>query len=110
MRIHRPLFLATMLGLTLTGVAAHAEDYVLTIKDHQFSPAEMTIPANQKIKIIIKNLDSTPAEFESHDLNREKVVPANGQVSVFIGPLDPQRYDYVDDFHRDTTKGVVVAQ
>ena len=98
------------LGAALFMAAAHADDYVLTLKNHQFSPHELTIPAGQKVKIIVKNEDATPAEFESSDLNREKVVSANSAINVFIGPLDAGRYGYFDDFHRDTTTGVIIAK
>ncbi len=97
-------------ALLVFAAAAHAEDYVITIKDHQFAPKELTVPAGQKVKVIVKNLDPTPAEFESSDLNREKVVGANGEITVFIGPLDAGRYAYFDDFHRTTTTGVIVAK
>jgi len=95
--------------LSLPG-GAYAEDYVITIKDHHFSPKELTLPADQKIKITVKNLDSTPAEFESYDLNREKVVSANSDIVVFVGPLSAGSYGYFDDFHRDTTKGTITAK
>jgi hypothetical protein len=85
-------------------------DYVLTLKDHKFSPQELVIPANQKVKLTVKNQDSTPAEFESSDLNREKVVGANSEITVFIGPIDAGSYGFVDDFHRDTTTGTIKAQ
>lgn len=91
-------------------INAHAQDYVLIIKDHQFSPKELTIPAGQKLKITVKNMDSTPAEFESSDLNREKVVGGNSEIIVFIGPLDAGSYSYFDDFHRDTTTGTITAK
>ncbi len=94
----------------LFSASAHAEDYVITLKGHQFSPKELTIPAGQKIKVTLKNLDATPAEFESSDLNREKVVAANSEIIVFIGPLDAGRYGYFDDFHRDTTTGLIIAR
>jgi hypothetical protein len=90
--------------------AAHAEDYVLTLKNNQFSPGILTIPAGQKIKITVKNQDATPAEFESSDLNREKVVGANSEIIIFIGPLDAGSYGYFDDFHRDTTTGTIIAK
>ena len=89
---------------------AHAEDLVITLKNHQFSPPELTIPAGQKVRIVVRNQDPTPAEFESSDLNREKVVSAHAEISLFIGPLDAGRYGYFDDFHRDTTTGVIVAK
>ena len=92
----------------LFSTAALADDYVLTLKDHQFTPKDFTLPANQKIKLIVKNEQTTPAEFESADLNREKVVEANGEITVILGPLDPGTYGYFDDFHRETTGTITV--
>src|SRR5215469_11046987 len=40
----------------------------LTLKDHRFSPAELTVAAGARFNIEVENLDSTPAEFESSDL------------------------------------------
>jgi plastocyanin len=99
-----------MAGLFLSAGAAHAEDYVITIKDHQFAPRELTVPAGQKVKIVVRNEDATAAEFESSDLNREKRVGANSEIFVFVGPLESGRYNYFDDFHRSTTTGVIVAK
>lgn len=87
---------------------AWATDYVLTLKDHQFVPKALVLPANQKIKLVVKNQQSTPAEFESAELNREKVVEANSEITVILGPLDPGTYGYFDDFHRDTTGTITV--
>lgn len=101
------LVLSTLLSVSVT---AQAEDYVLTLKNNQFSPKVLTIPAGQKIKITIKNQDATPAEFESSDMNREKIVGANSEIIVFIGPLDAGSYGYFDDFHHDTTTGTIIAK
>ena len=89
--------------------SAHAEDYVLTLKNHKFSPQELSIPAGQKVKLLVKNLDATPAEFESSDLNREKVVAAGGEITVYVGPLDAGRYGYFNDFDRSAT-GIIIAK
>ncbi|HUW39101.1 MAG TPA: cupredoxin domain-containing protein [Rhodocyclaceae bacterium] len=94
----------------LFSVAAHADGFVLTLKNNQFSPKILTIPAGQKIKITVKNQDVTPAEFESSDMNREKVVGPNGEIIIFIGPLDAGSYGYFDDFHRNTTTGTIIAK
>ena len=102
--------LLAALTLTLTTTTARAEDLLLTLKDHQFSPKELTVPAGQKVKITVKNLDATPAEFESSDLDREKVVSAHSEITLFIGPLTAGRYSYFDDFHHDTTTGTIVAK
>ncbi len=85
-------------------------DFTVTIKDHRFDPAEVRIPADKKIKLLISNLDATPEEFESHDLNREKVITPNGKVTIFIGPLKPGRYLFFGEFHQDTAQGAVIVE
>ena len=104
------LSMGFLLPLLSFSSPAHAEDYMLTLKDHQFAPQELVIPAGQKVKITIKNLDATPAEFESSDLNREKLVTANSEITVFVGPLEVGSYGYFDDFHHATTTGIITAK
>lgn len=104
----KPLFLAFLL-VPASVLAADAE-YALTIKDHRFEPAEVRIPADKKVKLVIKNLDVTPEEFESHDLNREKVITPGGKVTIFVGPLKPGRYKFFGEFNQDTAQGVVIAE
>jgi uncharacterized protein (DUF58 family) len=76
----------------------------LTLKDHHFSPAEPTIPANTRVRLVVKNLDPTPAEFESDDFKAEKVVPPGREVSLTIGPLKPGSYEFHDEYHEDESK------
>jgi hypothetical protein len=99
-------------GLLLgAGVASAQETEVrLVIRDHKFTPAELNVPARKKIKLIIENQDATAEEFESDELHREKVVPPKGQVTVFVGPLEPGRYPFFGEFHKDTAKGVLIAK
>jgi hypothetical protein len=68
------------------------------------------VPAGKKLKVVIQNQDATAEEFDSHALNREKVVPGKSTASVFIGPLKPGRYPFVGEFHEATAKGVVIAE
>lgn len=91
-------------------VHAADKEVALIIKDHQFSPAEIKVPANEKIKLNVHNQDSTPEEFESHSLKREKVIPAGAKAVIHIGPLKPGRYDFFGEFNPSTAKGVVVAE
>ncbi len=37
-----------------------------------------------KFKLIVRNDDTTPEEFESYDLNREKVVSPGQEITVFL--------------------------
>jgi hypothetical protein len=81
---------ATVVALLLT-FSAYAQDFEahLTIREHKFEPAELTVPAGQKIKLLVENQDATPEEFESNELNREKIVVGKGTITVFLGPLMP---------------------
>ena len=82
----------------------------LRIKDHKFVPAELDVPANVKFELLVVNEDPTPEEFESHELNREKIVTGNGQITVPIGPLKPGRYPFFGEFHMDTAQGALIAK
>ena len=81
----------------------------ITVRDNQFVPAEVAVPAGVKAELVIKNEQKTPAEFESHALKREKVIPPGASASIFVGPLKPGRYEFIDDFH-PATKGVLVVK
>lgn len=82
----------------------------LRIKNHLFYPAEVVIPANKKIKLLIINQDPTPEEFESYELNREKVIVGHGKAIIFIGPLDPGEYPFFGEFNISTALGTIIAQ
>jgi hypothetical protein len=85
-------------------------EHTLIIRDHRFEPAEIRIPAGKKIKLLVDNQDATAEEFESHELNREKVVPGKSKLPVFVGPLAPGRYPFYGDFNQQTAKGVIIAE
>jgi len=95
----------------MAGIATAAEpEALLVIKNHRFQPAELKVPAGQRIKLTVHNQDSTPEEFESHSLNREKVVPGGAKATLYIGPLKAGRYDFFGEYHEATAKGVVIAE
>ena len=107
-RFTAALALATF---AMAGTAMAAEpEALLVIKDHRFQPAELKVPAGQRIKLTVHNQDSTPEEFESHSVNREKVVPGGAKATLYIGPLKPGRYDFFGEYHEATAKGVVIAE
>ena len=95
----------------MTAGAVRAEEpatLTITIKDHQFDPAELHAPAGKPIMLTVKNLNSVAAEFESEALHVEKVVPPGRDAAVRIRPLEAGRYGFFDDFHR-ATQGVLVV-
>ena len=70
----RAILFLTAAILAGAGGAAAADPVELSLKGHKFSPADVTVPANQKFQIKVTNGDEAPAEFESHDLKVEKIV------------------------------------
>ena len=107
----RLLFALVVATTTLLGVA-HAEgpEALLVIKNHRFEPAELKVPAGQRIKLLVHNQDATPEEFESHSLNREKIVPGGAKVTIYIGPLTSGRYGFYGEYNEATAKGAVIAE
>lgn len=94
---------------SITAIAADIE-VKLVIENHRFQPETVNVPVGQKIKLLIENRDATPEEFESHPLNREKVIPAKSTATVYIGPLAAGSYPFVGEFNEKTAKGVIVAK
>ena len=102
--------LAALLALVSSAALADAPEFKISIKDHQFTPASLEIPANTKVKLIVKNEDATPEEFESHELNREKVIPGNSTANIFVGPLAAGEYKFFGEFHEKTAQGKLVVK
>lgn len=97
--------------LLLFGLPCQAEidEFELVLKEHLFYPARLEVPAGRKVKLVIHNQDDTPEEFDSFDLNREKVIFPYRKATVYIGPLKPGVYDFFGEFNPNTARGQVVA-
>ncbi len=104
------ILLALCLGAVTVNAAAADPELLLVIKNHRFEPTELKVPAGQRVKLVVHNQDSTAEEFDSHDLNREKVVPPGAKATIFIGPLKAGRYKFVGEYNEATAKGVIVAE
>lgn len=100
------IVLAASVSVTL---AADLPTFKLTIDDRGFTPAELHVPTGTKIEVAIHNSRTTKAEFESLELRREKIIPAGGDDTVYIGPLSPGEYTFIDDF-MPTARGRVIAR
>lgn len=105
------LTICTLLLLTATTAhAAESDAFNIVIKDHIFTPSEITVPAGKKILLNIDNQDPTPEEFESHELHREKIIKGNSKAVIAIGPLEKGEYKFVGEFNEKTAKGVIKAE
>lgn len=97
--------------LIALGGPAFADDPTVNIdlRDHQFVPSEVPVPAGLKVKLLVRNDQTMTAEFESNTLHREKIVQPGNTITVYVGPLDPGSYEFFDDFH-NATRGHLVAK
>jgi hypothetical protein len=102
-----PAFLLLLLPALATAAVPVVE---VRIRDHLFLPDVIHIPANQKVKLVVYNEDPTPEEFESYELNREKVIMGGRRANIFIGPLPPGEYPFFGEFNPKTAQGRVVAE
>jgi plastocyanin len=106
----RRLVLALPLVFAVAAPAfADDAEVAITLKDHQFTPSEVSVPTGAKVKVTVKNEQPTTAEFESKVLHFEKIVTAGGEITLFVGPLNAGSYEFFDDFHHDT-RGHFIAK
>lgn len=107
----RRTLLAALAATAFCGWAGAAEpQFTIVIKNHKFDPAELKVPAGQRVKLVVDNQDSTPEEFESHSMNREKVIPGGKRATIYVGPLKPGRYTFFGEYNEKTAQGVVIAE
>lgn len=104
MRIALPCLAALALAS-----AAPAAPVVMTLKNHVFSPAQVTVPPGEKITIQLINQDMATEEFDSHDLKVEKLVTPGGRATFTVGPLAPGAYSFMGEFHPKTAQGHLIA-
>lgn len=91
-------------------LSAKPQEFYLTLEDHVFIPNELVIPANTKVKLIIINKDNTLEEFDSFDLNREKVLFPNKKNRIFVGPLPIGKYEYFGEYFPNTARGMIIVE
>jgi hypothetical protein len=101
---------AVLCAAGAAAVRADEPTFPLTIKNHQFEPTELEVPANTKVRLVVKNADPTPEEFESTELKREKVIQGGREATIIIGPLKPGRYEFFGEYNPKTARGFVVVK
>jgi plastocyanin len=107
------LLTAVLAGGTVlaSAVPAQAGDPVeIRIRDNRFHPDVVKVPAGEKIRLRVINEGSEAEEFESFELNREKVIRPGKTVTIFLPPLEKGEYPFFGEFHPETARGRIVAQ
>jgi hypothetical protein len=110
--------LVAMVGMTATAwlqplERTRAQDlpvFVIEMKDGVITPLRLEVPANRPFKLELRNTGTTPAEFESLELHREKVLAPQSTSFIVFRNLDPGEYKFFDDFHPDAPQAVLVAK
>lgn len=106
----RSLIAFSLAAALAPALADELPRYQLTAKDGRFAPETIEVPAGKKFRLVVTNAGPGPEEFESHELNREKVIPAGSKAEIIIGPLEPGTYGFFGEFHPKTAKGQIVAK
>jgi len=97
--------------LSVLALPLHAAPvFELIIENHLFYPDEVVIPADTKVKLLILNKDDAAEEFESYELNREKVIPGHSSGVIFIGPLPVGSYPFFGEFFPKTAQGKIIVK
>ena len=111
-RLFQTASLALSLGALIAGsaMAADMPSVELSIQNHRFTPAQVTIPAGRKVVLVVHNRDATPEEFESNEFNREKVILGGQSARIYVGPLKAGTYRFFGEFHPDSAQGVLVVK
>ena len=105
------IFVAPILwAMAATAAAGDLPVYTLAIKNHVYQPGEFKVPAGTRFKILVRNEDATPEEFESTDFNREEIVPGGSSITVYVGPLHAGTYGFYGDFHQKTAQGRLIVE
>jgi hypothetical protein len=104
--------LAAPLALALGAAAspAFADTIELKLQNHAFTPSSFKVKAGVAFSIKVKNLDDTPAEFESHTLKVEKVIAGQSEATVRVKALKPGAYEFFDEFNQAVARGTVIAE
>lgn len=84
--------------------------FYLTLENNVFTPSELKIPAKEKVKLIIHNKDDKAEEFDSFDLNREKMLFPHKKAVIFIGPLLPGKYEYFGEYNPNSARGIIIVE
>jgi hypothetical protein len=106
----RAVLLLAALGCAAQPALADDPTFRIDLKDGVITPLTLEVPANTRIRLEVTNSGTSPAEFESVQLKKEKVIAAGNSSVMVIRNLDPGTYDFFDDFHIDMPHAKITAK
>ncbi|TMA63471.1 MAG: cupredoxin domain-containing protein [Deltaproteobacteria bacterium] len=109
MRTRTALAIAFALFLgAARGMAAEDRTIPLAVEEAGFAPAEVEAPTGARVRLEVTNRTAAAIEFESFELNRERVIQPGQTAAVYVSGLDPGRYEFFDDFHHQRRGALLV--
>ncbi len=98
--------------LIAAGISRAEDDPVFRIEfnDGKVTPQRLEVPAKRRFKLELHNVGKSPAEFESKELRKKKVLAPGASSTLVIRTLDPGEYDIFDDFHPNAPPAVLIAK
>ena len=115
MQVHRIFYSLVMMvalaaGLAWPATAADEPTFRIEFNNGKITPNRIEVPAKTRIRLELVNVGDSPAEFESVELRKEKVLAPKSETVMVIRTLDPGEYAFFDDFHLDHPPALVVAK
>lgn len=82
----------------------------LVMRAGKFEPETITVPANTKFRLLLKNEGPGAEEFESIELHKEKVLAPGASSFLIFQALKPGIYKFFGDFHPATAQGRFIVK
>ena len=82
----------------------------ITIKNQKFVPDLLRLKANVPFDLEVKNEDGIPVEFESLDLNKEKMISPGKSVLFKFKALPSGDYEFFSDFGPKDLRGKIILE
>ena len=105
----RVLGTLVLVAAAASSVAAEDRTIILRVEEAGFAPAELEAPTGGRIRLEVTNGTGAAIEFESFELNRERVIQPGQTAAVYLSGLSAGRYEFFDDFHQ-SRRGVLVVK
>jgi len=111
----RPVVSAVLLSLAMIAApaAARADEepvFKIEMADGKLTPLRLEVPAGKAFRLEVTNAGSTPAEFESKTLHKEKVIAPKATVVIPVKKLAAGEYDFFDEHQPKAPAGTLVAK
>ena len=104
------LFAAAAMQTACPDLAAEEVRTLALQPDFRLAPANLIVPANTGLRLILRN-DSPEAErFGSDDLNVERAVRPGEAVEISLGPLKAGIYQFFGYLHKSSARAEIIAR